>query len=144
MPCVAHFRTVESYSFLRIRRASAQWRVRSWTLSFDISSFFHFHFFELFSKLLQSKPTQFRIVPKVLQSKPTQAAIFEQFFDFELQSTQTWTRIRATIRARVRIRTRIRARAIVTVEKRAREAASLGAIGHGDRVEFSSVGGSLF
>ena len=58
--------------------------------------------------------------------------------------TRIWTRIRATIRARVRIRTTIRARTIVTVEKRAREAASLGAIGHGDRVEFSSGGGSLF
>ena len=40
-------------------------RVRSRALSFDISPF---HFFELFSKLLQSKPTQ--------------SAIFEQFFDF--------------------------------------------------------------
>ena len=82
-------------------------------LSFDISPF---HFLELFSKLLQSKPTQ--------------AAIFQQFFDFESQSIQTWTRVRATIRARVRIRTTIRARAIVTVEKCAREAASLGATGH--------------
>mgnify|MGYP006974844502 CR=1 FL=1 len=89
--------------------------------TFDISPF---HLFELFSNFLQSKPTQ--------------AAIFEQFFDFELQSTQTWTRIRATIRARVRIRTTIRARAIVTVEKCAREAASLGAIGHGDNSSFSN------
>ena len=102
-------------------------RVRSSALSFDISPF---HFFELFSKLLQSKPTQ--------------AAIFEQFFDFELQSTQTWTRIRATIRARVRIRTTIWARALVTVEKCAREAASLGAIGHRDREGFSSGGSPFF
>ena len=62
------------------------WRVRSSETNFDISPF---HFFELFSKLLQSKPTQ--------------AAIFEQFFDFELQSTQTWTQIRTTIRARAEI-----------------------------------------
>ena len=38
-----------------------------------------------------------------MQSKPTQAAIFEQFFDFKLQSTQTWTQIRTTIRARAEI-----------------------------------------
>ena len=100
----------------KIRRASAQGVSDHQKCAFDIIS--PFHFFELFWKLLQSKPTQ--------------AAIFEQFFDFELQSTQTWTRIRATTRARVRIRTRIRARAIVTVEKRAREAASLGATGHDD------------
>ena len=56
------------------------WRVRSSALSFDISPF---HFFELFSKLLQSKPTQ--------------AAIFKQFFDLELQSTQTWTQIRTKL-----------------------------------------------
>merc|ERR1711966_444391 len=62
------------------------WRDQIMRLSFDISPF---HFFELFSKLLQSKPTQ--------------AAFFEQFFDLELQSTQTWTRIRATIRARAEI-----------------------------------------
>ena len=43
----------------------------------------------------------------------------------------------------IRIRTTIRARAIVTVEKCAREAASLGAIGHRDSSPFSS-GGSLF
>ena len=43
-------------------------RVRSPALSFDISPF---HFFELFSKLLQSKPIQ--------------AANFEQVFDFELK-----------------------------------------------------------
>ena len=73
------------------------------------------------------------------------------FFDFfsnqlQLQSTQTaiWTRIRATIRARVRIRTRIRARAIVTAEKCARVAASLGAIGHGHREGFSSRGSLFF
>ena len=48
-----------------------------------------FHFFELISKLFQSKPTQ--------------ATIFEHFFDFELQSTQTWTQIRTTIRARAEI-----------------------------------------
>ena len=61
-------------------------RDRSPALSFDINPF---HFLALFSKLLQSKPTQ--------------AAIFEQFFDFGLQSTQTWTRIRATIRGRAEI-----------------------------------------
>ena len=71
---------------LLIRRALAQWRVRSSALSFAISPF---HFFELFSKLLQSKPTQ--------------AAIFEQFFDFEFQTTQNWTQIRTTIRARAEI-----------------------------------------
>ena len=89
-----------------------------------------FHFFELFSELLQSESTQ--------------ASISEQFFDFELQSTQTWTRIRTTFRARVRIRTIIRARAIVTDEKCAREAASLGATRHGSRDYFSSVGGGPF
>merc|ERR1711966_543546 len=62
------------------------WRDQIMRLSFDISPF---PFCELFSKLLQSKPTQ--------------AAIFEQFFDFELQSTQTWTRIRATVRVRAEI-----------------------------------------
>ena len=35
--------------------------------------------------------------PFSLQSKSTQAAIFEQFFDFELQSTQTWTQIRTEL-----------------------------------------------
>ena len=79
-----------------------------------------------------------------MQSKPTQAAIFEQFFDFELQSTQTWTRIRATIRARAEIELEFELELIVTVEKRAREAASLGAIGHGDREGFSSRGSPYF
>ena len=102
-------------------------RVRSPALSFDISPF---HFFELFSKLLQSKPTQ--------------AAIFEQFFDFELQSTQTWTRIRATIRARAEIEQEFELELLFLFEKCAREAASLGAIGHGDRVLFSSRGPSFF
>ena len=89
-----------------IRRALAQWRVRSSALSFAISPF---HFFELFSKLLQSKPIQFRIVFETfaIESKPTQAAIFEQFFDFrfdfEFQVTQTWTQFRATTRARAEI-----------------------------------------
>ena len=44
----------------------------------------------------------------------------------------------------LRIRTTIRARAIATVEKCAREAASLGATGHGDRDYFSSGGVSFF
>ena len=96
-------------------------------MSFDINPF---HFFELFSKLLQSKPTQ--------------AAIFEQFFDLELQSTQTWTRMRATIRARAEIEQEFELELLFLFEKCAREAASLGAIGHRDRVQFSSGGVSLF
>ena len=64
----------------------------------------------------------------------------------QLQSTQTaiWTRIRATIRARVRIRTTIRARAIFTVEKRAREAASLGPSGQCHSPWFSLRGSPFF
>ena len=96
-------------------------RVRSRSLNFDISPF---HFSELFSELLQSKPTQ--------------ATIFEQFFDFELQSTQTWTRIRATIRARAEIEQEFELELLFLFEKCAREAASLGAIGHGDSGRISS------
>ena len=102
-------------------------RVRSPALSFDISPF---HFFELVSKLLQSKPTQ--------------AAIFEQFFDFELQSTQIWTRIRATIRARAEIELEFELELLFLFEKRAREAASPGAIGHADNGEISSRGVPFF
>ena len=90
---------------LKTRRALANERVRSPALSFDISPF---HFFELFSKLLQSKPTQ--------------AAIFEQFFDFELQSTQTWTQIRTTIRARAEIELEFELELLFLFEKCAREA----------------------
>ena len=106
---------------IQIRRALAQWRVRSSALSFAISPF---HFFELFSKLLQSKPTQ--------------AAIFEQFFDFEFQSTQTWTRIRATTRVRAEIELEFELEQLFLFEKRACEAASPGAIGRGDSQWFSS------
>merc|ERR1711966_616523 len=103
------------------------WRDQIMRLSFDISPF---HFFELFSKLLQSKPTQ--------------AAIFEQFFDFEFQSTQTWRRIRATIRARAEIELEFELEQLFLFEKRACEAASPGAIGHGDSPKFSPRGSFLF
>jgi len=82
--------------------------------------------------------------------------LFPFFHFFRLQSTQTaiWTRIRPTIRTRaefdqhkqilLRIRTTIRARAIVTVEKCAREAASLGAPGHDHSARFSIRRASVF
>ena len=70
--------------------------------------------------------------------------MFEQFFDFEFQSSQTWTRIRATIRARAEIELEFELEQLFLFEKRAREAASPGAIGHGDRVGFSSGGGPFF
>ena len=74
----------------------------------------------------------------------TQTGIWTRIRATIRAQTRIWTRIRATSRARVRIRTTIRARAIVTVEKRAREAASLGAIGHGDSLRFSSGGVHFF
>ena len=84
-------------------------RVRSSALSFyfDISPF---HFSVLLSKLLQSKPTQ--------------AAIFEQFFDFEFQSTQTWTQIRTTIRARAEIKLEFEFEQLFVTVQRAREASA--------------------
>ena len=62
--------------------------------------------------------------------------MFEQFFDFELQSTQTWPRIRATIRARAEIEQEFELELLFLFEKCAREAASLGAIGHRDGLGF--------
>ena len=106
-------------AFKRIRRASAQWRVRSWTLSFDISPFI---FSNCFRNFCNRSQLNFELFSKVLQSKPTQAAIFEQFFDFELQSTQTWTQIRTTIRARGEIEQEFELELLFLFEKCAREA----------------------
>ena len=97
------------------------------------NSHFQLDFFGLFSKLLQSKPTQ--------------AAISEQFFAFRSQLEQPFpirARIRATIRARAEIEQEFELELLFLFENRAREAASLGAIGHRDRESFSSGGGLFF
>ena len=62
---------------------------------------------------------------KPLQAKPTQAAIFEQFFDFELQSTQTWTQTRTTIRARAEIELEFEFEQLFVSVQRAREGVGL-------------------
>ena len=75
--------------------------------AFDISPF---HFFELFSKHLQSKPIQ--------------TAIFEQFFEARAMDTSSSNNSSSSY--------------WFLFELCAREAASLGAIGHGDSPWFST------
>ena len=86
------------------RRASAQWRVRSPTLSFDISAFHFFRIvFETFAIETNSISNCFRNFCNRIEANSSShfRAIFR--FDFEFQSTQTWTQIRATTRARAEI-----------------------------------------
>ena len=61
-----------------------------------------------------------------------------------MQLTQTWTRFRATTRARAEFEQEFELELLFLFEKCAREAASLGAIGHGDREGFSSRGSLFF
>ena len=102
-----------------IRRASAQGVSdhRPWAL--DISPF---HLFELYWNICNRS-----------QLKQPSSSIFSIFVWNNCNCNQLKQML-------VRIRAIIRAREIVTVELCAREAASLGAIGHGDREAFSSRG----
>ena len=63
------------------------------------------------------------------------------FFRFLFWNSCNWNQLKQIL---IQIRAIIRARTNVTVELSAREAASLGALGHGDSSSFSSWGASVF